>query len=329
MAYFHCTIVIILSSLPCLTFSVQPPIEIKPYIIDYRNGTVLRDTVTNPPSFVPPPNNPHIQSKDISINPSLRARIFIPARPDLDRKIPILVYFHGGAFCIGSAFSESDTLFLARLTARANVVAVAVDYRLYPDSWIPAPYDDAWAALQWVFNQRPGRPGSDPWLARYGDFHRVYAGGDSAGGNIAHNLAIRAGPGPMLRGLVLAMPYFLGSERVPLEPVTITESPNYKIWAYVCPNCKGGVNNGYINPIGPDGPRLSGLGCERLLVYTAELDELRGRDRCYYERVKRSGWKGEARWVEARGKGHVFHILKPEDPATARLIQDFSAFLNA
>ncbi|KAL2925941.1 2-hydroxyisoflavanone dehydratase [Bienertia sinuspersici] len=279
----------------------QSPIIIQPYIIDYRNGTVSR-YITTPPSNVPPPNDQQVQSKDITIPSSsyhnLRARVFLPAQPDPARKVPILIYFHGGAFCIGTPFLWGDSHYVARVASEARVLAIAVDYRLFPEFTIPAPYDDAWAALTWVMGHASGpRPGDDPWVARYGDLNRVYVGGDSSGGNIAHNLAIRAGlgSGPRFKGLFLAMPYFLGKRRVPLEPKWITASPNYK---------------------------LARLGCKKLLVYTAEVDELRGRGIWYYKKVKRSKWAGQAQWVEAHGKKHIFHISEPQDPATTKLIQD-------
>lgn len=34
---------------------------------------------------------------------------------------------------------------------------------------------------------------TQPWLINHGDFNKVFIGGDSAGGNIVHNIAMRAG----------------------------------------------------------------------------------------------------------------------------------------
>ncbi|XP_074287125.1 2-hydroxyisoflavanone dehydratase-like [Silene latifolia] len=308
-------------------------VKVAPYIIDYGNGTIIRDPIATP-SYSPPPNNPQVQSRDITVvsNPGyqLRARIIIPTRHDPARKIPVLLYFHGGAFCIGSAFGWGDTTYLARVSAEANVVGISLDYRLYPEHPVPAPYDDAWAALNWIAAHKSSSgPNLDPWLAQYGDLNRVFVGGDSSGGNIAHNLVIRATPGPVsITGLFLAMPYFLGSKRVPFEPATIIYSPNYRIWPYVCNKCEDGVDNKYINPFTPKAVPLGRLGCKKLLVYTAEIDELRGRGRWYYQQVKASGWKGQAQWIEAQGQEHIFHISKPQDPATTKLINDFSAFIN-
>lgn len=76
--------------------------------------------------------------------------------------------------------------------AEAKVVAVSVDYRKAPENPIPAAYEDSWAALHWAFSHSGGT-GPEDWLNRYADFGRVLLVGESAGGNIAHNLAMAAG----------------------------------------------------------------------------------------------------------------------------------------
>ena len=263
----------LLSILPLFSSSSelqQDPIRIAPYIIDYRNGTIQRDTTKHPPFFLRP-NDTGVQSKDITINiPSyarnLQARMFLPAQPDSNRRIPILVYFHGGAFCIGSAFSEGDTVYMASVAAEAHVIALPLNCILYPDGAVSDSYDDAWTFLKWVTAHifEAHLPGSDPWLARYGDFDRVFMAGDSGGGNIAHRMAILAGLGQLpgsdrLAGVFLTMPYFLGLNRVGLEPETITMSSDFKKWACVCRNCTAGVDDAYINPGGPGPPSLRGL----------------------------------------------------------------------
>ncbi|KAJ8421210.1 hypothetical protein Cgig2_002376 [Carnegiea gigantea] len=130
----------------------QDPIRITPYIIDYRNGTIQRDTTKHPP-FFPPPNDIVVQSKDITIKipfhaRNVQARMFLPSQVDSNRRIPILVYFHGGAFCIGSAFSKGDTVYMTRVAAEAHVIALSLNYILYPDGAVPDSYDDAWTFLK-------------------------------------------------------------------------------------------------------------------------------------------------------------------------------------
>ncbi|KAF6991652.1 hypothetical protein CFC21_008715, partial [Triticum aestivum] len=68
---------------------------------------------------------------------------------------------------------------------------VSVDYHLSLEHPLPTAYDDAWTALRWVL--RSARFGTEPWLSRRTDLTRLLLVGDSAGGNIAHNMAMRTG----------------------------------------------------------------------------------------------------------------------------------------
>ncbi|CAD6339830.1 unnamed protein product [Miscanthus lutarioriparius] len=103
-----------------------------------------------------------------------------------------------------------------------GVVAVSVDYHLAPEHPLPAAYHDAWAALRWLASNCISGP--DALLADHGDATRIFLAGDSAGGNIAHNLAVRAGAEPPLpggaaiAGVVLLTPYFWGKDPVGTKP---------------------------------------------------------------------------------------------------------------
>jgi acetyl esterase len=102
---------------------------------------------------------------------------------------PLLVYYHGGGWVIGSLNSHDNTCrFLAE---RAGVRVLSVGYRLAPEHPFPAAVDDAIAA----FDHARGHAvelGADPGL--------IAVGGDSAGGTLAavvcHQTALRGGPTP-------------------------------------------------------------------------------------------------------------------------------------
>ena len=57
----------------------------------------------------------------------------------------------------------------------------------------------------------------DTWLTEVADFGNVFVSGDSAGGNIAHNLAVQLGAGSVelgpvrVSGYVLLAPFFGGT----------------------------------------------------------------------------------------------------------------------
>ncbi|KAF5744007.1 exostosin family protein [Tripterygium wilfordii] len=260
-------------------------------------------------------------TKDVLIEPKTRmsARIFIPNSLSPNQKLPLLVYFHGGAFLFGSPFCAEYHNFVSSLVAQANVVAVSIQYRLAPENPVPIAYEDSWAALKWVAAH--AGVGHESWLTDYADFGRVFLGGDSAGATIAHNLALQAGLGEdlgevKLSGICLIHPYF---ER--------EEGPDYvdKCWMYVCPTTSG-LNDTRINPFVDS--RLCMLGCDKVLICTAEKDDLRGKGLCYYETLKESRWVGEVEVFETEGEEHVFHLFKPDCDKAVALLNRVCSFLN-
>jgi acetyl esterase len=118
-------------------------------------------------------------------------------RPGSDGPHPAVLFMHGGGWTIGTA-AGYDTL-VAQICAAADVVVVSVDYRLAPEYPFPVAYDECWTALQWVAEDAT-RLGVDP--------ARLAVMGDSAGGNLAACLALRARDegGPGLAAQVLVYP---------------------------------------------------------------------------------------------------------------------------
>src|SRR3954471_4734462 len=72
------------------------------------------------------------------------ARLYAPS----DAKLPVLVYFHGGGFTIGSIASH-DTLCRV-LAQKGGCAVVSVGYRLAPEHRFPTASDDAWDAVRAV-----------------------------------------------------------------------------------------------------------------------------------------------------------------------------------
>ena len=110
-----------------------------------------------------------------------RPRVADAMAGEVERALPVLVYYHGGGWVIGD-LDTHDTL--CREIANASGVAVvAIDYRLSPEHRFPAAYDDCLAATHWVHAHAQDL-GLDP--------SRLAVGGDSAGGNLAAVIAIAA-----------------------------------------------------------------------------------------------------------------------------------------
>lgn len=108
----------------------------------------------------------------------------IPVRiyhDDPDGPAPVLVYYHGGGWVLGTLDSIGGVC--RRLARRGECIVVSVDYRLAPENTFPAAVDDAYAAVEWVA-ENAGAFGGDP--------EKVAVGGTSAGGNLAAVTALRA-----------------------------------------------------------------------------------------------------------------------------------------
>uniref|UniRef100_A0ACD5YYB3 Uncharacterized protein n=1 Tax=Avena sativa TaxID=4498 RepID=A0ACD5YYB3_AVESA len=278
-----------------------------------------------------------VTSRDITISARVSARLYLP-RPSLEAsrpaaKLPVLVYYHGGGFCLGSAFDSTFHAYFNRFAALANVLVVSVEYRLAPEHPVPSAYADSWEALAWVASHHSGGDGHEPWLIDHADFSRLYLGGDSAGANIAHHMAMRAGADLALasgiRGLVMVHPYFLGSDKVGSDDL----DPRFRdrlgrLWRVMCP-ATAGEDDPLINPLADGAPGLEALACRRVLVCVGEDDVLRDRGHAYHDRLTTtSGWRGEAELWQAKGMGHRFHLLDPCCGEALAQDEAISGFLN-
>ena len=95
--------------------------------------------------------------------------------------LPVLVFFHGGGFVVGS-IATHDSL-CRHLSHLAHCAVLSVGYRLAPEAQFPVAFDDAWDAVLWV-HQQGGEKGLDA--------RRIAVGGDSAGGTLAAACALQA-----------------------------------------------------------------------------------------------------------------------------------------
>lgn len=108
----------------------------------------------------------------------IMARVYTPAGAG---PFPIIVYYHGGGWVI----ADIDTYDASAraLSHGAEAVVVASHYRQGPENVFPAAHDDAYAAYVWTV-EHSGELN--------GDAARMAVAGESAGGNLAANVAIMA-----------------------------------------------------------------------------------------------------------------------------------------
>jgi acetyl esterase len=102
-------------------------------------------------------------------------------RPTTEKDAPALVYFHGGGWVLG--FLDVYDAALHRLANQSGSVIISVNYQKAPEHPFPTPFDDCFATLQYVKNH----------AEEFGiNANLIGVAGDSAGGNLAAAVALRA-----------------------------------------------------------------------------------------------------------------------------------------
>ncbi|GKC51771.1 probable carboxylesterase 2 [Tanacetum coccineum] len=314
-----------------MSSSDEFPIHIHNWLRIHKDGTCERFIGND---IVLPGTDPvtGVQSKDvvISLKTNVFVRLYIPKTLVPNKKLPTLIYFHGGGFVTESAASSTYQPTLNLITKESNVIIVSVNYRLAPEYLIPIAYEDSWEAIQWVATHARGN-GPESWLNDHADLENIFYVGDSVGANIAHNMAIRAGlksDGVInLKGVILLHPYFGGKDPIGAEAGQNKQSKAFVDQLWMLANPLGvGLDDPLCNPAMDT--HISVFGCSKILLCVAENDKLK--DRCmYYKKVmEKSGWKGRMEVFESKGEGHVF-FLSNTTSENARILRDrICIFIN-
>lgn len=135
----------------------------------------MRVSLLEADTIIPPQldiQNRYIPSSDKGRN--IRLRTY---RSKEKSNLPILLYFHGGAFIYGTP-EQYDFIFF-RLASDLDLMIVSVDYRLAPEHPFPAAMEDGYDSLKWLVHHA-SQLGGDP--------NRVLIGGSSAGATIAASI---------------------------------------------------------------------------------------------------------------------------------------------
>lgn len=208
----------------------------------------------------------------------------------------LLVFYHGGGWVIGT-LDEYDAL-CRKIAERSSCAVAMVDHRLAPEHRYPAAVDDCYAATAWLAARveeiaRPGAP--------------LIIGGDSAGGNLAAAVALRAReratPAIALQLLIypvldadLDRPSYLDPENQPL----LTRADMAWFWDHYVPD-----PNRRLEPEASPLRAADLAGLPPAVVLTAEHDVLRDEGEAYAARLAEAGVPVDARRYAGQAHGFV------------------------
>lgn len=245
----------------------------------------------------------------------LAARIYTPAATG---PLPVALYIHGGGWVIATIDTYDAS---ARALANAaGAIVVSIEYRKAPEAKFPAAHDDTFAAWQWLLANAAGF-GGDP--------ARAAVVGESAGGNMAASIAVRARddgtPPPVHQVLVYPV-----TDVVPDKPSLIQNRDaaplNTASLAWFYEKYLGSVSDAA-------NPRFAVLrtpelrGVAPATVITADIDPLRSEGREYAERLGAAGVP--VSYVNYPGVTHEFFgmgaVLDEARAAVAKAATDLKA----
>jgi acetyl esterase len=241
---------------------------------------------------------------------ALLARLYRPFDSHADEALPLVIYFHGGGWCVGDVASY-DTL-CRQLANASHCALLSVDYRLAPEHPFPAAVHDARFAFDWSVGH-----------AELLGIHaaRIALGGDSAGGNlsIVTALALRDAGGVQPRFLLLVYP---STELISTRASRERYADGYMLdrgtlkWFFARYLPEGNSEDWRASPM-----RAASLaGLPPMLVVGAEFDPLVDDCAAFVERVRAEG--GEVAYREIAGVIHGFLTvgkLFPESAPTVAL----------
>lgn len=222
----------------------------------------------------------------------LPARVYTP--DGAGANLPVVLYFHGGGFVIADIETyDAAPRSLAKLV---NAVVISAHYRQAPENKFPAAHEDATAAYKWVL-AHAAELGGDP--------KRVAVMGESAGGNLAINVAMDAREQALQAPVHQALIYPVAGANM--------DTPSYKDNEKAKPLNKAMMAWFFDKAGKPEdkhSPRLDIVGHARLdglpptTIVTAEIDPLRSEGQDLAGKLKGAGVSVEAR--DYAGATHEF-----------------------
>lgn len=207
---------------------------------------------------------------------------------------PVIVYYHGGGFVIADLDVYDASA--SALAEQCEAIVVSVAYRLAPEHKFPVAHEDAYAAYQWAVKHASSIKG-DP--------QHIAVAGESAGGNLALNVSIKA------RDNKFALPVY----QLLVYPVADTDmqSESYKKYADAKPLSKAMMKwfvKYYLKDTTQAADKRISLvhadlkGLPPTAIITAEIDPLQSEGLLLVDKLKAAGVEVDSEIYE--GVTHEF-----------------------
>jgi acetyl esterase/lipase len=253
--------------------------------------------------------------KQLMNDPAFSAAGSNPARvytPQGEGPFPLILYFHGGGWVIADLDTYDATP--RSMAAQSKAIVVSAHYRQAPEHRLPAAHDDAFAAWRWLLDNAASL-GGDP--------DKVAVMGESAGGNLAINVAIRARDTGTRMPLHQALIYPVASNNI--VSISYEENRNARplnksmmLWfIHNLINSEVDLTSPLIDVLSVD---LSGL--PPAAIVTAGIDPLRSEGEKLAQRLRGAGVAVEHR--NYRGATHEFFGMA----AVVQAARDAQAFVS-
>ena len=231
-------------------------------------------------------------------NYKVPVRIFKPQKAN--KKLPVILYIHGGGWILGS--KNSWDRFLRQFAVQTNSVIIFPEYSRSPEAKYPQALNEIYETLEYIY-KKPKEFNINP--------EKIVIAGDSVGGNMATVTSLRSSieNGPDILFQLL------------FYPVTNSEmdTESYKdfaggpwlskkamewFWEAYEPD-REKRKHPYISPINSTNDELKNL--PPAMIITAENDVLRDEGEAYATKLDQSGVKVSN--IRINGTCHDFIVL--------------------
>jgi triacylglycerol lipase len=245
--------------------------------------------------------------------PDVRVRWYRPA--GATGPLPCLVYFHGGAYIMGTLDENDDRL--DQMVIELGCAVVAVDWRLAPEHPYPEGLDDA----ETVWRAVSGDPaGFDV------DPEHLVLGGSSAGAGLTAALCLRLRelglPQPKLQFLI----YPMLDDREDVPSLAAIEDPgHWGLWQLRAERLSwaaylGPLSGGDVPPMAAPGRALDLSGLAPAFLAIGDIDAYLDTNLAYVARLSASGVPVELHVYP--GVIHGGFVARPATPRTKQFLRD-------